>query len=75
MPTTVRLNPKIEERYTLLANGTGRSKSFYITRALEDSIDRLEYEYGILQDVEDYRAGRLDTYTLDEVRARHGLDD
>ena len=30
-------------------------------------IDRLEYEYGLLKKVEDYRAGRLETVSLDEV--------
>ena len=30
-------------------------------------IDRLEYEYGLLKKVEDYRAGRLETVTLDEL--------
>lgn len=33
------------------------------------------YEYGILKDVEDYRAGRLKTYSLDEVGEMLGLDD
>lgn len=37
--------------------------------ALQESIDRFEYEYGILKDIEDYRAGRLETYSIDEVRA------
>lgn len=30
-------------------------------------IDRLEYEYGLLKKVEDYRVGRLETVTLDEL--------
>ena len=30
-------------------------------------IDRLEYEYGLLKKVEDYRAGRLETVTLDKL--------
>ena len=46
-----------------------------MTEALAESIDRLEYEYGILKDIEDYRAGRLETYSLDEVRAHCGLED
>lgn len=43
--------------------------------ALGEGIDRLEYEYGILKQVKDYHAGRLETYTLDEVRAHCGLTD
>lgn len=74
MATSIRMPEELEERYTRLAKETGRSRSYYVNEALADSIDQLEYEYGLLKDVEDYRAGRLETYTLDEVRKRHGLD-
>lgn len=75
MPTTLRLDPELEARYARLAAETGRSKSFYFNKALAGAIDQLEYEYGILKDVEDYRAGRLETYSLDEVRSHCELDD
>ena len=35
----------------------------------------LECEYGILKQVEDWRAGRLETYGIDEVSEMLGLDD
>ena len=41
----------------------------------EDFLDRLEYEYGLLKKVEDYRAGRLETVTLDELEESLGLAD
>ena len=44
-----------------------------LNEALQEAIDRFEYEYGILKDIEDYRAGRLETYSIDEVRAHCGL--
>lgn len=69
----LRIPEGLSERYAALARSTGRTKTFYMTEALEESIDRLEYEYGILKDVEDYRAGRLETYSLEEVRAHCGL--
>ena len=75
MPTSVRMAPNLEARYSALAQRTGRSKTFYINRALEDSIDQLEYEFGILRDVEDCRAGRMKTYSLAEVGEMLGLDD
>lgn len=75
MPTTLRVRDDLEQRYARLAKSTGRSKSFYFNEALEDSIDRLEYEYRILKDVEDIRAGRQETYSLDEVMEHCGLDD
>lgn len=69
-----RIKPEINERYTKLAQETGRSKSYYMNQAIEDAIERLEFEYRIMKDVEDYRAGRLETYTIDEMRAHCGLD-
>mgnify|MGYP000342780738 CR=1 FL=1 len=72
---TVRIPTDLSERYNRLAKETGRSRSYYVNEALADSIDRFEYEYGILKDIEDYRAGRLETYSIDEVKAHCGLAD
>ena len=71
----IRAPEDVLERYTRLAKDTGRSRSYYINKVLTESIDRLEYEYGILKQVEDFRAGRLKTYSLDEVGEILGLDD
>ena len=57
------------------ATAAGRTKSFYMNEALAESIDRLEDEYGIMRKVEDWRAGRLDTVTLDELEESLGLED
>ena len=71
MPTSIRLNKETEDRLNRLAERTGRSKAFYLRQLIEDGLDQLEYEYGILQDVEDYRKGNLKTYTLDEMKKRY----
>lgn len=60
-------------RYDKLAETTGRSREFLMNEALEQSIDKLEYEFGLLKTVEDYRAGKLETYSLDEVCEALGL--
>jgi RHH-type rel operon transcriptional repressor/antitoxin RelB len=73
MPTTLRMPDTIRNRYTQLAKQTGRPASFYYKQALESSIGELEYEYGLMKDVEDYRAGKLETYSMDEVKAHCGL--
>lgn len=73
--TSLRIPTDLSERYSRLAKETGRSRSYYVNEALADSIDRFEYEYGILRDIEDYRAGRLETYSIDEVMAHCGLAD
>lgn len=70
----VRVPDSICTRYARLAKQTGRTRSYYVNEALASEIDRLEYEYGILKQVEDYRAGRLKTYSLDEVEQSLGLE-
>lgn len=73
--TALRMPEDLASRYDRLAKSTGRTRTYYMNEALAESIDRLEYEYGILKDVEEWRAGRLKTYSLDEVGEMLGLDD
>lgn len=73
--TALRVPEDLASRYDRLAKSTGRTRTYYMNEALAESIDRLEYEYGILKDVEEWRAGRLKTYSLDEVGEMLGLDD
>ncbi|WP_195225872.1 hypothetical protein [Schaalia turicensis] len=40
-----------------------------IPQDLAGRYDRLEYEYGLTQKVEEWRAGRLETASLDELEA------
>jgi RHH-type rel operon transcriptional repressor/antitoxin RelB len=42
---SLRLNKEIESRLDHLAAVTGRTKSFYIRRLIEDHIDELEDRY------------------------------
>lgn len=72
---TARIPKDISARYDRLAQESGRTKTYYITEALAESIDKLEYEYGILRKVEDWRAGRLETVSLDELEDSLGLAD
>lgn len=71
----LRMPEDLANRYDRLAKSTGRTKTFYMTEALAAEIDRLEYEYGLMKKVEDYRAGRLATVTLDELEESLGLAD
>lgn len=73
--TSMRIPADLNDRYSRLARETGRSRAYYFTEALADVIDQLEYEYGILKKVEDWRAGRLETVTLDELEDHLGLAD
>lgn len=51
----------------------GTREDFLHDRSTRAEIDRLEYEYGLLKKVENYRAGRLETVTLDELEESLGL--
>lgn len=52
MALTIRLAQELEDRYTELAKSTGRTRSFYINKALSEAIDQLEYEFRMLNDAE-----------------------
>lgn len=69
----LRMPEDLANRYDRLAKSTGRTKTFYMTEALAAEIDRLEYEYGLMKKVEDFRAGKLETVTLDELEKSLGL--
>lgn len=73
VPILVRLPVDLVKRYDNLAKATGRSRTYYLTEALEESIGQLEYQYGLLKKVEDYRAGRLETVSIDELENHLGL--
>ncbi len=73
--TSVRLPVDLVERYDNLAKATGRSRTYYVTEALEGSITQLEYQYGLLKKVEDYRAGRLETVSIDQLEDHLSLGD
>lgn len=75
MPTTIRLKHDIEQRIKRLASQTGRSQSFYINQMIERDIDRIEWEYSILSDVEAHRAGKLETVSNDALKADLDLVD
>ena len=70
----LRILQDLAGRYDRLASMTGRTKTYYLTQALAESIDRLEYEYSLMQKIEDWRAGRLQTVSLDELEADLGVE-
>ena len=74
-PVSIRLPEKIEKRLDRLAEKTGRSKTFYITEAIIEHLEDLEDSYLAARRVEDVLKGKSRTYSLEEVRAKLGLDD
>lgn len=73
--TSVRMSDKTAEKLDKLSRLTGRSKSYYLREAIETSIDQLLYEYTLLSEIEEIRAGKAKTYSLEEVKAELGLED
>lgn len=73
--TSVRMSDETAEKLDKLSRLTGRSKSYYLREAIESSIDQLLYEYTLLSEVEEIRAGKAKTYSLEEVKAELGLED
>lgn len=73
--TSVRLDAETSARLAALAERTGRSQSFYLRQAVEQHLDALEHIYGLMADVEDVRASRLGTVSLDELMADCDLID
>lgn len=64
---TVRVTPQIKERLDTLAAETNRPLSYYITDALETGLDAIEHAYLLKRDAELARAGKLKTYSLDDI--------
>lgn len=67
---SVRLDPELEKRLDLLAEITGRSKSYYVRQLLEEHIEDLEDRY-----IAEHRLeNRQPSLTSQEVRETLGLD-
>ncbi|HVA00699.1 MAG TPA: ribbon-helix-helix protein, CopG family [Terriglobia bacterium] len=69
MPASVRLGTRLEKRLEKLARRTGRPKSVYIRRAIEEYLDEQEDYLVALQRLEE----NLPAVPLDEVLSRLNL--
>lgn len=71
----VRLSVEIDDRLDHSASTTERSNSVYLSNLIAGDIDHLEWEYAILSDLEEYRAGRLETVSNEDLKVDLGLSD
>ena len=71
---SLRLPDEISNRLQRLALATGRSKTFYMLEAIRDHLDDLEDLYLAERELEDVRAGRSQTTSLEEVMKQYGLE-
>lgn len=57
----------------MLAKETGRTKSFYVQKMLDESIEDFELLHLAKMRSEEVRSGKSGVYTWEEVKARHDL--
>lgn len=71
----VRFEPQMEERLSNLAAVTHRPKSYYLKEAMKAYLDAHEEALlAIARYEEQVCKGTLVTYSLEEIKKRHGLD-
>ncbi|HEY2547571.1 MAG TPA: TraY domain-containing protein [Candidatus Acidoferrum sp.] len=68
---SIRLKPGVEKRLSRLAKETGRTKTFYASKLIEENLEDMEDRY--LAEARLEKRNR--TYTSAEVRSELGLDD
>lgn len=72
---SLRVPSETKARLDRLSHATNRPASVYVREALEAHLDKLEYEYMILQRVSEVRSGKAETVSLEEMDRRLGLAD
>jgi RHH-type transcriptional regulator, rel operon repressor / antitoxin RelB len=71
---SIRISDDLSRRLQKLAKRTGRTKTFYVVKAVQQHLEDLEDIYTAEQRLIDLREGRSLTYTLDEVERELGLE-
>lgn len=74
MTYSIRLPHEIEERLENLSAQTGRTKSFYVKEAILEHLSEIEDIYLAEKRLEDIRARRTETVSLQEVMKRYDMD-
>jgi len=68
----IRLDKKLEERLTVAAKRSGRTKTWFARRAIEQYIDELE-DYALLEEaLKDYDPSK--NISLEEMKRQLGLE-
>lgn len=71
--TSLRIPDEMNSRLMALAKETGRSKAFYILKAVDEYLDDLEDIYLADQVIEGIREGKVKIHSAKEVEERLGL--
>jgi RHH-type rel operon transcriptional repressor/antitoxin RelB len=74
MATSIRLDPKVEQRLDRLADVTGRTKAFYLRELIEAGLEDMEDLYLAEQATIARRAGRTKSIPIEDVMKRYGME-
>ena len=67
MSLSIRLKKEQLERLDNLSKETNKSKSFYVSKAIDMYLDELEFEYLMEQRLIDIRSGKLKQVPFEEI--------
>ncbi len=71
----IRIPKSVKDRLDVLAQKTGRTRTFYIRQALFEYLDDLEDKYMAQQVLGRVKEGAEELYSLDDVERDLGLND
>jgi RHH-type rel operon transcriptional repressor/antitoxin RelB len=73
MQLSIRLKEPVMQRLERLAKRTGRSKTYYVTEAINEHLEDLEDVYIAQQRLENIRSGKAKVISWEDVKKRNGL--
>ena len=74
MAVSLRLPEDISNRLQVLAERTGRSKTYYMIEAIREYIGDLEDVYLAEREIKAIQSGKSKTAPLEEVMKRYGME-
>ena len=74
MAVSLRLPEDISNRLQVLAQRTGRSKTYYMIEAIREYIGDLEDAYLAEREIKAIQSGKSKTAPLKEVMKRYGME-
>jgi RHH-type rel operon transcriptional repressor/antitoxin RelB len=69
----IRIPDELAGRLGVLANQTGRTKSYYIRQAIEEKLEELEDHYLAMQSLENIATGKSKVWTQQELEQENDL--
>lgn len=72
---TARIPNELDEALTKVAKSTERSKSFIISKAIQNYVLELQEDIEDCKDATEILAQNNSTYTLEEIERKYGLED